>query len=220
MPLPLAQYLQLTYYNDEDDNEQDESNNFIQIHLPKRIIKSVSASGQHIDSIGDITADLAEKFRQIIILDLSNTQINDSSLLVQILCLFPNLKELIISNNPQLKFNYDESNTISTSSSFGSDILLTNEKNNLPHVTTVISSNCSYNWSDVISFARNMWPSSINSLTLHANKISNIFIPHGTCFLQQLTHLDLSCNPLNEWNEVCNLTQLPRYVCYSIVIFF
>lgn len=198
MPLSLSQYIQSTYFSQDEDNASD--CDLIQIHVPKKRIRSVSAAGQAIDSLGHVSADLQKHFNAIVILDLSDTGIEDCSLVRQILSHFPNLQEFITSKNPQLKFN-----RVATASS--------HDPAALPDITTVISSDCSYNWSDVISFAQNLWPSSIKSLTLHANKITNISMPDETCFLQQLTHLDLSCNPLKDWNEVCNLTQLPRYAC-------
>lgn len=205
MPQSLTDHLQSKYFNDE---VTDDTENLVQIHLPKKEITALSAANEAINSVGSLTADLSKCLPNVKTLDLSNTSIKDIQLVKQILSLFPNLTDLILSNNRQLTCSNSEEECEEEATDASSES---------SQLCSVAASNCSYTWSDVVCFAEKLWPPSIQSLTLHGNRISSICIPERTCFLQNLTHLDISYNPLNDWEQICNLAQLPRYLYRSSV---
>ena len=75
MPLPLAQYLQSKYFDQEQQSHQNDQSDLVQIHVPRKPIHSASAADQHIDSLGRVSADLQKRLLTVVILDLSNTGI-------------------------------------------------------------------------------------------------------------------------------------------------
>ena len=169
--------------------------------IQKRITR-LTLSGMNITEIGDIPDSIQSMLKQVEELDLSRNKITSWETVAEIVSFLPLLKELLVSENPQLKYLNDVPLE-----------QVSKLKDKLSSVTTIVLANCGYKWGPVTSTALSVWPTSLQTLNLHGNCIDKISsVPKMESSFVDLRCLDLSGNPICDWNDICKLGHLPRYV--------
>jgi hypothetical protein len=163
----------------------------------EQLTKRITLNKMRIDSVGQLSDEMSHRLCQVKELDISFNELPNWPVLTEIIAKLPACQELVISGNPQIAYACD----------FPYDEVIT-FKRRMQNVTTIIMACCEYEWPMVMCTALEVWSQSLRSLSLHANLISDLSVPPATCF-KELQSLDLSGNPISDWDQVCKLGSLP-----------
>lgn len=163
----------------------------------EQLTKRITLTNMQIDSLGQLTDEMSHRLCQVKELDLSHNQVQHWPLITEIIEKLPACQELVVSGNPQMAYACD----------FPYDEVITFKKR-MRNVMTIVMSSCEYEWPMVMCTALEVWPQSLQSLSLHGNLISDLTLPPANCFVE-LQSLDLSGNPIRDWDQVCKLGSLP-----------
>ena len=163
----------------------------------ERLTGRISLSGMQIAELGELSEEMADRLKGVKELDLSSNLLPGWPLVTEILQFMPQCEELIVSDNPQMAYPCDFP--------YGDVISF---KKRMTSVKSIVMAGCEYMWGWIISAALEVWPDSLQSLNLHNNQISEMAILPRHVFTE-LKSLDLSNNPITDWNQVCKLGSLP-----------
>lgn len=166
----------------------------------EQLTKRIALCGMHIDSVGEVSEQMAQRLRQVKELDLSRNALPNWPVVTEILSKLPHCEELIVSENSEMAYPADFPY---------SDVI--QFKKRLCNVRTIVMAECGYEWQWVICAGLEVWPQTLTCLNLHSNRVSVLTTPPPHCF-PDLQSLDLSGNPLTDWNQVCKLGALPALV--------
>ena len=174
----------------------------VEVKLPatrhiEQLTRRVALSGLRIECVGDVSEDMLHRLRQVRELDLSGNALPNWVVVADIVAKVPACEELLLSHNPQIAYPCDFPYC---------DVIAF--KRSLHNLRTIVLANCGYEWSWVVCAALEVWPPTLQSLSLHGNCITDLTPPPSRSFAC-LQSLDLSANPLRDWRQVCCLASLP-----------
>jgi len=151
-------------------------------------LKVVSLDKKLVYSVGDITK-VSKMISGVAELYLSGNLFTSCDHIEDIITQLPGLQTISLSEN---YFKWDE---------------IADDKASLkPQLRTVLLNSCNLNWNKFIKSC--CYWGKLSALSLRYNNINQIDCLHE-CLLN-ISHLELSGNPINDWNNLKILNQLPR----------
>ena len=163
----------------------------------EQLTKRIALSRMRIESVGKVSDEMIHRLREVKELDLSFNALPQWPTVTEIVSKLPACEELIVTGNPQMAYACD----------FPYSDVVTFKKR-MHNVKTIVMGSCEYQWQWMLCTALEVWSQSLQSLSLHGNRITDLTAPPGQCFAE-LQSLDLSGNPIGDWNQVCKLGSLP-----------
>lgn len=154
-------------------------------------LQNIILPDEGISRCGEINLDRFTPFKAHT-LDLSFNKLTNWQEVTRIVQLTKCLSELILTSNPLPVITQEEIETC---------------KDTFDTLRVVVLGGLGYSWREVCQCAL-LWPN-IVKLNLFGNSIVTL---DPVTILQNLTYLSFSTNCISNWEELCKLGSLPRYV--------
>lgn len=197
---------------DKVAEKQGELNNLLEINLSNQ---KISYSGEP-NELNELDNELKHVQQMDLSLNLFSSWIEIARILEHSKSLF----NLILSKNklqvPELSTSIEYCDFLKHSNGQTTDSEQNDETNPIvsrlilafDSLKNIVFGKTGYNWDDVIKCAINLWPN-IQSLDIWGNRINILYEPPANVF-NELKYLDLSENPIKDWEYICCLGKLKR----------